>query len=422
MNRFFIWILSVLSSVIMLFTSPGGAIRQPPAAVRCPKFYGTPAAAKSLGAVEGFRHPLLADEGTNGMHGNSYNTGAYSYSGPLGVEPVVKSRSMNVFGGLVATLMFDSFGRIMCISGNVVGFRLLLMDADTLEILAETRLPQRASTREFFKTLDFSKISSDTSGGAYCHLLRGDRPLIANSDNVIQIYYVDESGEQPEWKVEKEWAVGPYLPEGAYLTDAIPDYNGNIWFVTRPGQVGYVEPESGEVHVITLENEEIQNTLAVCADGVYIVSDYAMYRFEIGENKLPVYTWRTAYDRGSALKPGAINQGSGTTPTLLDCPRANGTVAHLVAITDNADERVNVVVYERETGKVLAQQPVFEAGHSVSENSLIAFGRSFIVENNYTDTGSGFLERNPTGYPGVTRIDMNENLLVLPSQPENQRS
>ncbi|MBQ7638324.1 MAG: hypothetical protein IJS90_05455 [Clostridia bacterium] len=409
MYQIFIKVLTVISAFIMLFTSPGGHIRQPLEANRCPNYYGSPAEINYLGEVEGFKHPYLAKEGTNGMHGNSYNTGAYSYVGPLGIDPVVKSRSMNVFGGLVATLMFDSQGRIMCISGNVVGFRLLLMDADSLEILAETRLPQRASTREFFRTLDFSKISSDTSGGAYCHLLEGDRPLIGNSDNVIQIYYVDESSGTPQWKVEKEWAIGSYLPEGAYLTDAIPDYEGNIWFVTRPGQVGYVEPDSGEVHVMSLENEEIQNTLAVCADGIYIVSDYAMYRFEIGEDGLPVYTWRTLYDRGSSLKPGAINQGSGTTPTLLDCPRADGTTAHLVAITDNADDRVHVVVYERETGKVLAEEPVFESGHSVSENSLIAFGRSFIVENNYTDTGSGFLETNPTGYPGVTRIDMNEN-------------
>lgn len=75
----------------------------------------------------------------------------------------------------------------------------------------------------------------------------------------------------------------------------------------------------------------------------------------------------------------------------------------------SADERVNVVVYARESGRVLAEQPVFEAGHSVSENSLIAFGRSSIVGNNYTDTGAGFLVKDPSGYPGVTRIDMNEN-------------
>lgn len=409
MHTVFIKILSFFSALLMLFLSPGGHIRQPLAAKRCPAFYGAPAEAKDLGRIEGFQHPYLAPEGVNGMHANSYNTGAYDFSAPLGKNPVVDSRSMNVFGGLVATLMFDSQGRIMCISGNVVGFRLLLMDAESLEILCETRLPQRASTREFFRTLDFSKISSDTSGGAYCHLLQGDRPLIANSENRIQIFYVDESSGSPEWKVEREWDISPYLPEGAYLTDAIPDYNGNIWFVTRPGQVGYVAADTDEVHVMTLPDEEIQNTLAICADGVYIVSDYAMYRFEIAPDGAPVFTWRTEYDRGSALKPGAINQGSGTTPTLLDCPRADGSLAKLVAITDNADERVNVVVYDRLSGKVLVEQPVFEAGHSVSENSLIAFGRSFIVENNYTDTGSGFLERNPTGYPGVTRIDMNEN-------------
>ena len=407
MYAIFIKILSLFSAFLMLFLSPGGAIRQPSEAKKCPAYYGAPATANNIGAVEGFAHPYLAPEGTNGMHGNSYNTGAYTYAGPLGKDPVVRSRSMNVFGGLVATLMFDSQGRIMCISGNVVGFRLLLMDAETLEILCETRLPQRASTREFFRTLDFDKISNDTSGGAYCHLLKGDRPLIANSDNHIQIYYVDESAGAPEWKVEKEWDISPYLPESSYMTDAIPDYSGNIWFVTRPGQVGYVDAVTDEVRVMTLENEEIQNTLAICADGIYIVSDYAMYRFEIGTDGLPAYTWRTEYDRGTTLKPGAINQGSGTTPTLLDCPRSDGSTARLVAITDNADERVNVVVYDRDTGCVLAEQPVFEAGHSVSENSLIAFGRSFIVENNYTDTGSGFLVKNPTSYPGVTRIDMN---------------
>lgn len=409
MKSFFMKILSLVSALLMLVLSPGGAIRQPLISKMCPSYYGSPAVSQPLGEVEVPQHPYLAAEGVNGMHGNSYNTGAYSYSGPLGVNPVVKSRSMNVFGGLVATLMFDSQGRIMCISGNVVGFRLLLIDADTLEILAETRLPQRASTMEFFKTLDFSKISSDTSGGAYCHLLEGDRPIIGNSDNVIQIYYVDESSGKPEWKIEKEWNISSLLPEGSYITDAIPDHEGNIWFVTRPGEVGFIEKDSDEVHIMTLEGEEIQNTLATAADGVYIVSDYAMYRFDIDEKGEPCYTWRTAYDRGTTLKPGAINQGSGTTPTLLDVPCRDGSVRKLCAITDNADGRVNMVIYDRVTGEVIAEIPLFEEGHSVSENSLIAYDRSFIVENNYSDTGAGFLENNPTSYPGVIRVDMNED-------------
>lgn len=408
MKAVLIKIISAISAFIMLFTSPGGSIAGSIYDKSCPDFYGRPAVAKNLGEIEGFDHPYLAAEGRNGMHANSYNTGAYSFMGPLGIDPVIKSKSMNLFGGLVATLMFDSQGRMMCISGNVLGFRLLLIDPENFDILAETRLPQRASTKEFFKTFDFNKITNDTSGGAYCHLMEGDKPIIGNSDNVIQIFYIDEQSGKPEWKIEKEWDISAQLPEGSYITDAIPDYEGNIWFVTRPGQVGFID-KSDKLHMITLKNEEIQNTLAICDDGIYIVSDTAMYRFEVGTDGNPLYTWRTEYDRGTTLKPGAINQGSGTTPTLLDVPRADGSIAKLVAITDNADERVNVVVYDRENGKVLACQPVFDAGHSVSENSLIAFGRSFIVENNYTETGSAFLDSNPTGWPGVTRIDMNEN-------------
>ena len=134
-----------------------------------------------------------------------------------------------------------------------------------------------------------------------------------------------------------------------------------------------------------------------------------MYRFDVDTDGQPCYTWRTEYDRGTTLKPGAINQGSGTTPTLLDADCADGSVRKLVGITDNADERVNLVVYDRITGETIVTEPLFEKGHSVSENSLIAHGRSFIVENNYTDTGAGFLVNNPTSYPGVTRIDMNED-------------
>ncbi|MBP3329702.1 MAG: hypothetical protein J6L89_02600 [Clostridia bacterium] len=432
MNPIFLKILTALSAFLMLFLSPGGAIRQPAASKKCPAFYGEAAVSNPLedeGNLPIPQHPFLAPEGTNGMHGNGYNTDTYDYMGPLGINPVVKSRSMNVFGGLVATLMFDSQGRIMCISGNVVGFRLLLIDADTLEILAETRLPQRPSTVEAIKTLNFSAISSDTSGGAYCHLLKGDRPIIGNSDNVIQIYYIDESSGTPEWKIEKEWDIDSYLPEGSHLTDAMPDYEGNIWFLTRPGEVGYIDVETDKVHVLNIkdltglkdENEEIQNTFAICEDGIYIVSDRAMYRFEIGEDKLPTYTWRTPYDRGTTLKPGAINQGSGTTPTLLDVPvydkEGEGAtqvgVRKLCAITDNADNQVNIVVYDRETGEVVDQHPLFTPGKSVSENSIVAYGRSFIIENNYSDSGAGFLENNPTSEPGVTRLDMNYNCTEL---------
>ena len=56
---------------------------------------------------------------------------------------------------------------------------------------------------------------------------------------------------------------------------------------------------------------------------------------------------------------------------------------------------------------------MFRRGHGATDNSLVAFGRSLIVENNYGYTGpeqnppSGDPQRNtPTTVPGVTRIDV----------------
>lgn len=400
-------ILTPISNFLMNFTSSNGAIKQPKIAEKIPKFYGRTAVPKDLGNINrSFQNPFLAPEGRNGMHGDSYNTEAYPFCGTLGKNPVVSSKSLNVFGGMLATLMFDSKGRIMAISGNVVGFRLLLLDPDTLEILAETRLPQRASTKQFFKTFDFSYISNDTSGGAYCHLLSGDRPIIGNSHNVIQIYRLDESGAKPKWEIEKEWNIAPHLPKGSYIQDAIPDYEGNIWFVTRFGQVGFVD-KSDKVHVTTIKGEEIHNTIAISGDGVFLNTNFAQYKFGINEEGNPYPVWRTEYDRGTSQKPGSILQGSGTTPTLLDVPRTDGSTARLVAITDHADDRIHIVIYNRDTGDIISETPLFDHGHSVTENSLIAYDRSFIIENNFTETGSAFLTKNPTGYPGVARVEVN---------------
>ena len=51
--------------------------------------------------------------------------------------------------------------------------------------------------------------------------------------------------------------------------------------------------------------------------GVFIVSNYAMYRFDASRSGGPQVTWREPYDRGTMQKPGQVQQGSGTTPTLL---------------------------------------------------------------------------------------------------------
>ena len=56
----------------------------------------------------------------------------------------------------------------------------------------------------------------------------------------------------------------------------------------------------------------------------------------------------------------------------------------LVAITDNAEPRMNVQFYDARTGELVCEAPVFSAAESASDNSLVAVGEaSIVVENNY---------------------------------------
>lgn len=100
-----------------------------------------------------------------------------------------------------------------------------------------------------------------------------------------------------------------------------------------------------------------------------------------------------------------MNQGSGTRPDLF------GTGEEYVAITGNADDRMNVLVHRRGTDvpadrRLVRSVPVFGSGRPTTDNSLISCGNSLVVENNY-----GY--ENPTSLPlgrsvvrGVTRTDV----------------
>jgi hypothetical protein len=351
------------------------------------RFFGSAATSDPLAAASIPAHPYLAAQGRNGMHADSYATGSYSYSGPLGKNPQVNTKSYGMIGGQCATTVFDSANRVISVCSDFTGMRLVLMNPTNLMPIATYSLP----LRESIKTLDIEAIMNDTSGGAYFHLMSGDKPLIANAERHLQIFSFNGSS----WQVDDDFDLNPHLPDGYLVTDAIPDYDGYLWFITRQGIVGIVDPADGSVATIQLPpGEEIQNSLAADSAGVYIVSDFALYQFERNLSDAPQQNWRTTYDRGTSIKPGSISQGSGTTPTLLD--------SNLVAIADNADDRQNVIFYNRLTGAELCSTPVFASGRSMTENSFIGYKESIIVENNY-----GY--ENPFmpvwTEPGVTRVD-----------------
>jgi hypothetical protein len=185
------------------------------------------------------------------------------------------------------------------------------------------------------------------------------------------------------------------------VESALPDWSGRIWFVTEKGAVGFVDPDGDDVRVTRLAGETIGNSFAVDeTGGVFVVSDHALYRFDVDASGAPAVTWRKSYDRGTRLKPGQVNFGSGTTPTLF----GDGWIA----ITDNADPRMHVVVYERgrdaKDDRRLCEVPVFGDGESATENSVIGCNRSLVVENNYGYGGP--LGADALTRPGFARIDV----------------
>ena len=259
----------------------------------------------------------------------------------------------------------------------------------------------------------------EDSSGAYFYLDDKDRVVMAASDQTIRRigHSQDESGNwafeiQDQWDLSKEvphdcTTLTNWEPEGECdpITAVMPDHGGLIWWVTRAGRLGTLDPKTSEVQSTRLDNEEIQNGFSVAEDGVYIVSDHAMYRFHAGTGGEPVQGWRETYDRGTSRKVGTINQGSGTTPTLMG--------DDYVTITDNADGRINLVVYHRQQGHKGPRQvcavPLFDDGHSVTDNSMVGFNRSILIENNAGYTSAYAQEDWDNAGGGIMRIDIRQD-------------
>ena len=110
------------------------------------------------------------------------------------------------------------------------------------------------------------------------------------------------------------------------------------------------------------------------------------------------------YDNLGIRKPGQFDAGSGTTPTLMG--------RRYLSITDNGDPMKVVVMRRakrlpRGKRRVVCEQPVFRKGARASENSIIAAGRSMIVESNYGYFPPPDATSNGrTTTPGVDRVDV----------------
>ena len=361
-----------------------------------PGFIGSPAVAAPIASFPVPQNPFMAPNGRNNMHDDAYATDSYTGPGPLGRRPSVTTRSYGVEE--CATQAFDARGRIVALCGNLRGPVLRLINPNTLAILATHQLPPR-QVRPGVSPL------SDLCGGTYFYLDNHDRAVVATTDRHIVVVAETPTG----FAVQRSFDVSSAIPSTDCLIALMPDWSGRIWFESGNGVVGTVDPVTRAVHSIQLAGEIIDNSFAVDeTGGVFIVSDHAMYRFDAAPDGTPTVTWRQPYDRGSVQKPGQLAQGSGTTPTLVG--------SDLVAITDNADPRMNVVVYERgkdSGGQLVCSAPVFAAGASDTENSLVAVGNSLFAENNYGYKDPSSTTGGRTTSPGIARVDVADGACTL---------
>jgi hypothetical protein len=207
----------------------------------------------------------------------------------------------------------------------------------------------------------------------------------------------------------RDYSLAGVLSAKENLTSALPDSNGLLWFVTKTdGVVGTLNLRTGRIRTRRLGSGavgEIENSFATGQQGgVYIATNRKLYRFAAGPGGRPRITWQVRYPNSLVHKAGQVDDGTGTTPTVM----AGG----YVNITDNADP-MDVVVYRTAVrlrphqARMVCRVPVFGRGSSATENSLIVAGRAMIVENNY-----GYVDPSSVGggkltAPGITRVDIN---------------
>ena len=384
---------------------PIPTLNAPPA----PAYVGAPATPHPVPGIPPTpRNAFMAPNGVSEIHDDAWQTDVSTWAGPLGHSPQTVSSDINRDCG---SITFDSQGRVISICVGVSGPQLYMFDPNTLDTLATFMLPMRQSAP--------SNIFQDFTGGGYFYLDNQDR--VVTSTTTHHIFVIAETPGAPGFVLVRDYSLTGVLTSSENITSALPDSRGLLWFVTRTdGIVGTLNLRTGAIHTVRLGNGadgEIENSFATDQQGgVYIATNRKLYRFAEGRGGAPEIVWRVRYPNGGESKPGQVDDGTGTTPTVMPGGYVN--------ITDNADP-MDVMVYRTAPRPAklvrrhhhlrriaLARQvckvPIFSKGSSADENSLISAGRIMIAENNYGYTGPGSLASNVSA-PGFVRVDLNRN-------------
>jgi len=222
-------------------------------------------------------NPFLAAATNGTMHGDGGQSDTHLAAGPFGGDLEVRSRqSGNGLPRQCSTFVYRSDGKPIVMCGGLSGFRMVLLDPDSLAALAHYDLPVRPSSFEAAVKRDMGIMMNDSSGGAYLFLDNQDRLVFANSEWVVQRLVARQEAGQWAFALDGEWDLKPHVPHDCFnwnnwfpsgecdkVTTVMPDHTGLYWWTTRKGRLGTLDARTGKVPVIRLSGEESQNALSI---------------------------------------------------------------------------------------------------------------------------------------------------------------
>lgn len=287
-------------------------------------------------------NPFLLPGSWGCIHDDSYRSDTYAVSGPLGVAPSTMSAWLGtpaVPCALCVGITFDKQGYLIAAAIKIdmasvpmtSNVQLTLMDPDDVSTLATFDLPGETYYPGF------------RPAGTYFYQDQLDRTVAGTVDNSVLVVSHGQMDGAWTFKQEAVWDLSSVVKTGDGIEALAPDSAGHVWVTSKNGVVATVDATTGK---LLGSNNDMQQLGAYIANGhavseesaASIASDAAMHRFDADAFGRPVQTWREPYAKGTGVKPGRVELGTGTTPTIMG--------GKYVAITDNAQPYMHVLVYK----------------------------------------------------------------------------
>ncbi|MER6350236.1 hypothetical protein ACWC10_37055 [Streptomyces sp. NPDC001595] len=339
-------------------------------------------------------NPYAGPDGTATMHGDTGSSDTTPLAGP-GAGALASKRVALASACPTVLVGSDGYPVVLCtpIFGQVPTVHLL--DPDDGSSLASLQLTK-----------------GSLLGGVYAYLDDQDRLVVVDgSRSLLRVGHRQTASGAWQLTVDRSLSLTSAVPDGDAVTGLSPDWQGRVWFATGGGVVGVADDRTGTVRTLALPaGERVANSISTAPEGTAVTTTHATYLLTAGADGTPRISWRQAYDRGQARKPGLLSWGSGSTPTFL----GPTTGTDYVAIVDNADTTVHLKVYRTATGQEICSVPVLKAaGGPGSENSPIGAGNSVFVAGTYgypypaVPEGAGDAVPASADFAGgLTRVDI----------------